>query len=344
MKKTTVLSAFLAGALVAQPASACDICSVYTLLGASESDLGVYAGLFEQYSDFGTLRLDGDEVPNEEDQSLRSSISQVILGYQFNRRFGVQANVPLIDRSYERPGQEGEGMERGSESGLGDVSVVALWRALERIEGESVRAVSLIAGVKLPSGDSDRLAEELAEGHHDEGEEQAGEHAHAAPVTSLRGAHEGEHHAASGVHGHDLALGSGSTDYLVGGSAFLSWKRLATRASAQYAIRTEGDFDYRYANDATWNVEAGVFALLSHERSLRVGVGVSGEKKGEDELRGEPLPDTAIEAIYAGPAISYSRGEDLFAELNLDLPVEQETSDLQIVPDWRARFAFSYRF
>lgn len=336
MKKRRLVCVLIAAAVVAQPVLACDICSVYTMLGARGSDLGVYAGLFEQYSDFSTLRLDGEEVPNDDGQSLRSSISQVVVGYQFNRRFGVQANVPLIDRSFRRP-EEG-GMESGGESGIGDVSVIALWRPIESFSGDGVRVVSLLGGVKLPTGDSDRLGEELEEDHH-EGEEEGG---HAAAFAALHDEH--DEHGASGVHGHDLALGTGSVDYLIGGSAFVSKKRFYTRVTAQYAVRTEGDFDYRFANDTTWTVEPGVFVLLGHDHTLSVGVGVFGEKKGKDQQLGETLDDTGIEAIYAGPAIAYSRGEDLFGELNVDLPIDQETTALQIVPDWRARLAFTYRF
>jgi hypothetical protein len=42
----------------------------------------------------------------------------------------------------------------------------------------------------------------------------------------------------SGINGHDLALGSGSIDGIVGGAAFASWDRLYATASAQHAIRS----------------------------------------------------------------------------------------------------------
>ena len=56
----------------------------------------------------------------------------------------------------------------------------------------------------------------------------------------------------SGVHGHDLALGSGSFDGIVGTGIYTRWTRAFFNASMQYAIRTKGDFDYQYANDLTW--------------------------------------------------------------------------------------------
>ena len=43
-------------------------------------------------------------------------------GYSFNSRFALQVNVPLIYRSFQRP--EGFAIDRGTESGLGDVSLL----------------------------------------------------------------------------------------------------------------------------------------------------------------------------------------------------------------------------
>jgi hypothetical protein len=333
----------------AAPAVACDICSVYMLLEARESRLGLYAGVFEQYADFSTLRLDGTEVDNDAGQYLRSSVTQVLVGYELGRRFGVQANVPLIDRSFRRP-EEG-GMETGGVSGVGDVAVVAHWRAIERYDAESAFVWTLLGGVELPTGDTDPLREELGEGHHDGGEEAEHDEGRAGgpgpgligSLIAMGAAHE-DHGPASGVHGHDLALGSGAVDGLVGTSVFLSHRRFYTRAQLQYAMRTEGDFDYRYADDMTWSVEPGFFLTLAHDRTLGLGVNLSGEHKGEDSLAGERLDDTAIDAIYAGPAVSFSYRTRLFAELDLDLPVEQDNSALQIVPDSRLRLAVTWRF
>ena len=300
---------------VAAPASGCDLCSVYAALEARESSPGLYAALFEQYTDFGTLRLDGDQVANDDRQSLRSSLTQVVVGYQLNRRFGIQANLPLIDRSFRRP--EGETIERGSVSGLGDATVLAHYRAVESYVGDTTVVWSFLGGVKLPTGDSARLAEEAAED--DQGE-------------------------ASGVHGHDLALGSGSVDGLVGTSGFFRWRRWLLNVEAQYALRRHGDHDYRYADDLIWSVAPGYFVFLDEGRSLSLTLAVSGERKGEDRFAGAAAEDTAIRAVYAGPALAYASGQRLYAQLAVDLPVEQHNSALQIVPDWRLCCGLTWRW
>ena len=68
------------------------------------------------------MQIDGREVANPTDQHLDSSITQLVGGYSFNSRFAVQVNVPLIYRSFVRP--EGFAIDRGTESGLGDISLL----------------------------------------------------------------------------------------------------------------------------------------------------------------------------------------------------------------------------
>ena len=76
----------------------------------------------EQFTYFNTVQVDGREVDNPTDQYLASSITQLVAGYTFNSRFALQVNVPLIYRSFQRP--EGFAIDRGTESGLGDVSLL----------------------------------------------------------------------------------------------------------------------------------------------------------------------------------------------------------------------------
>ncbi len=297
-------------------ASACDLCSVYASLQAKDSAKGWFGGGFEQFTHFGTLRDDGDRVANPLDQHVDSSITQLFAGYQFNDALGVQANVPYIRRAFRRP--EGDTVRNGTEAGLGDAVLLAHWRPVFAIRVDTVFALTLLGGVKLPTGSSDRIAEEF-----DEGSEEGG--------------------LPSAVHGHDLALGSGSVDGIVGVSAFLDHKRLVANASVQYSIRTKGDFDYRYANDLSWSFAPGYYLDLEHENTLAAAVVLSGERKGQDTLAGGRTDDTAISAVYLGPQLSYSRGSKLYAEAGADFPLRQNNAALQAVPDYRLRLALTWR-
>ena len=165
---------------------------------------------------------------------------------------------------------------------------------------------------------------------------------HTEPVPGGGGG--GTPQVVSGVHGHDLTLGSGSYDGLIGASVFWSWERFFVTAATQFAIRSEGAFDYQFANDLTWLAGPGAFVLLGHTYSLGVQGVFSGETKGNDQQLDVKFDDTAITALYAGPAFLFTWGTSLDAEVAADLPVVQHNTGLQIVPDFRVRAAMAWRF
>lgn len=299
-------------------AFACDLCAIYRATEAKASKQGVFTGVFEQYTRFGTLRDGGKKVENEAGQFLNSSITQFILGYQFNYRFGVQLNVPYIHRSFKRA--EGAGIDEGTVSGPGDVALVGNALIYRRLREESTFLWNAIGGVKFPTGDSDRLKEELSEEEPPPG----------APE--------------SGVHGHDLALGSGSYDLIVGTDAYGRWKRMFVTAAVHYSIRTEGDFDYRFANDLIFSLKPGIYIVLTDEGTLGLQLAVTGETKGKDELNGQELADTGITSLFVGPEISATWHENLSASAGADFPVVENNTSLQIVPDYRLRGAVNWRF
>src|SRR4029077_10825751 len=82
---------------------------------------GWYGAVAEQFTHFGTVQIDGDEVANPTGQYLDSSITQIVAGYGINDRFALQINVPLVYRDFKRP--EGFMIDRGTVSGLGDLSL-----------------------------------------------------------------------------------------------------------------------------------------------------------------------------------------------------------------------------
>ncbi len=323
----------LAGAIAAlasmsdTPATACDVCAVYTATEIREGRTGPMVGVAEQFSHFGTLQRGGDEVANPFGEKIDSSITQILAGYAPIPNLLLQANLPVIHRSFRRV-EEGVA-QTGSEHGIGDLSLLGQYALWTRQTEETIVRFTLIGGIKLPTGDSDRLREELEHGH---GDEEGAGHDHEAEEPE------------SGVHGHDLALGSGSIDGIVGARLFASRGRAFVTGGVQYAIRSEGDFDYRYADDLTWTGGPGYFLFLEHDHSLGLQAVLSGETKGKDELDGERLDDTAITALYVGPGVLFTHGSSFAVDVAGDLPVIQRNTALQIVPDYRIRGGVSFRF
>lgn len=327
-------------------ASGCDLCGCYSpkfeahegVLGfpTGDSQRGWFGALSEQFTHFGTLQLGGSEVDDPTGQRLESSITQMVVGYFINDRFGLQLNVPIIYRYYKRP--EGLDIERGTVSGLGDVSLLGRLELFRfsglgkqgsgACDGKSTvcpsgepdfsASVVALAGLKFPTGDSSRLKEEFNE---DEVE--------GAPL--------------SGIHGHDLALGSGSYDGIFGVQASARYKAVFFLADLQYAWRGEGRYSYRYANDLAWSGGPGYYFVRRRDSSLGLQLVLAGETKGKDKFRGQPAEDTGITSLYVGPRLVGSHGRWSF-ELGQETPVLLNNTSLQIVPDYRVRAGVAFQF
>lgn len=308
-----LLSLFITGG-----ASACDSCAIYSAMEAQgESATGWSVALAQQYTYFGTTQVDGDEVPNLADQHLDSTIIQAVAGYSFTPRLSVQLNLPYIYRSYTRP--EGFQTDKGVEQGIGDMSLIGRFVILREDEMKTTFTWNAMAGLKLPTGSASRIKEEFNE-------------------VEVPGAPE------SGIHGHDLALGSGSWDGVIGTSGYYRYERAFATASVQYSLRTEGDYDYRYANALSWEAGVGAYLLLEHQGTLAVELLVSGDYKKTDTFQGEDAEDTGMNAIYLGPKIIGTWGTGLSADIGVDLPVRLQNTAFQTVPDLRVHSGITWRF
>jgi hypothetical protein len=307
----------LAILLATQPVLACDICAVYSQTEAQGgTGKGFYAGTAEQFTHIGTLQEDGQKVDNTVGQRIVSSVSQIFAGYNFNDRFGLQLNLPVIYRSYIRP--RGSEIEHGSVSGIGDLSLLGKYTVYQRTRKESTISLAVLGGLKLPTGDASRLAEPEVENEE--------------PLPE------------SGIAGHDLALGSGSVDGIIGGTFSVRWEHLFVNGGVQYAIRTEGSYGHQYANDLTWSGGPGYYFALREDYTLSLQVLASGEAKGKDSFHGVKDEDSAATIVYFGPQLNFSWTDKLSVQAGLDLPVSIDNTGLQAVPDYRVHAAVTWKF
>ncbi len=316
----------------AAPASACELCAIYT--GDHEGGGPAnswFTGAAEQFTSFGSLQLDGRKVANPANQSLESSTTQFILGYNFNDHFSLQANIPYIHRSFRRPSDTG--IEQGSESGLGDAILVGKLLLLRKDTAESSFAWSLLGGLKFPTGDTSQLRDETQRLS-----------ALLDTFGTTHGHTHGNNSAESGIHGYDLSLGSGSFDARIGTTFHYTYKRAFFDASVQYAICTEGDYGYRFANDTTWDGGPGYFLLSNSSHRLALQAAVSGEHKGSDTFKDQPVDSTGFTVVYFGPKLSYTWKDRLTAHLGVDFPVSISNSGFQAVPGTRVRAGLTWMF
>ena len=317
----TVLLA-LAGAF-ATPSGACDLCAIYSAAQArGEMGKGWHGSIAHQFTHQGTLQQDGVKVPNAEGQKLDSAITQLAVGYNFASNFGLQLNLPFIHRAYERTTFTGVN-ETGSVSGLGDAALVANWSPWHAQTKHGIYRWTVLAGLKFPTGNSGRLQEEV--------DEKAPGFLPALPVESA-------------VHGHDLTLGSGSVDGILGSGLFASYEQFFFTASGQYALRTQGAKGYQFANDLSWSGGPGLYLLRSDDWTVSLQGNISGEYKQRDTFQGAKGVDTAVKTVFVGPQIGVAWKSKLSADLGVDLPVVRDNTATQTVPDYRVRAAVTLRF
>ncbi len=353
MKKILCLFGALALPLAAR---ACDLCGCYTpqletfptreavifgepsgaLVGGASWLGGFYGAVAEQFTHFGTLQLNGSELANPTGQYLNSSITQLVGGYTFSSRFALQVNLPLIDRGFRRP--EGFEIQEGNVAGLGDISLLGQF-LLFQIDSGGKRNLNFddpksprievrepdftlsgifTGGLKFPTGATSRLKEEFNE-------------------VEVEGAPE------SGIHGHDLTLGTGSYDGILGGQLALRYKSFFFQQELQFTLRTEGAHQYHFANDLSWSGGPGYYFVRKKRATVGLQAVVSGEYKNVDRFQGKVAADTGITSFFLGPRIMASLGK-ISAEVAAEFPLSIKNTALQAVPDYRLSGAIAIRF
>ena len=305
MKRGNILALAVLAVAGAQPVLGCDLCAIYSAQEAQSGGKGFFAGMAEQFTDFNTFKSDGHSAPNPDSEFIHILSSQLFAGYNFNKRLGVQFNLPLIWQEY------GQAAAHGSEFGPGDASLTGNFQIYQKSLDEFNFTWTALGGIKFPTGDSSWL---------------------------------GRPDFAAGIGGHDLALGSGSVDGLLGTGFSTRWKKLFVNGQMQYAVRTEGDFHHQYANDWSWSGGPGVYLALQDDYTIALQGTVSGESKGKDTFGGVPDNDSAETIIYAGPEISFTWSENFSAHIGVDLPVSYDNSGEQIMPTYRIHAALTWRF
>ena len=332
-----ILLALILLASGARAVMACDMCSVYSALQAQGvGGKGFFAGVVEQYIHEGTLQNEGQKINNPYGQYLNDSVTTVYAGYNLNSRLDLQFNLPIIDRSYQRP--VGSTVQTGSEFGIGDASVIGNFVIYRKIEKDFSFSWNFLGGIKFPTGDTSRLNDP-------EYQTGGGSHGfHASTATNGTTTTTSAVGTNSGVFSHSLALGSGSLDGVVGTSVSARWQKFFVNAGMQYSLTTEGAYSHQYANDLTWSGGPGYYFLLKEDYTLSLQAVVSGDYRGNDTYSGVSDGHSALTIVYVGPQINFTWTEKLSALLAVDVPVSIYNSGTQIVPDYKIRAAVRWNF
>jgi len=314
---------------------ACDLCAIYRATNAKgESASGFLLTVSEQFTPYNVLQREGEPyhaIPLYEEAYLNSSLTHVVPTYNFSEQFGVSLNLPVIYRSFRRIQLQpvapfGLEDETGTIFGLGDMSLIGRWTPLRISEMKYSIVGSLFAGAKFPTGDTDRLDQEIEQER--QGQELNG------PT---------HNHAIGGIHQHDLTLGSGSFDGVFGAAATLRYDRWFLAAQGQYYLRTEAN-DYKFGDEIMISGGPGVYLLLDKKFTLSLQAHAVYDTMAQDEVLGITSTETGWTAWYFGPLINFSWMDHLTANIGVDIPLRIYNHGLQSVPDYRIHGGVSWRF
>jgi hypothetical protein len=311
----TVLS--LVGAC-ATAALACDSCGCHVPPELSDLHTGWTFGLYEQVTWFDTAKDEGRRIDNADGQWEHSSTTQAIIDYRFSDAFSLTAFVPYISRSYRRV--DNGATDAGTVAGVGDSSLLLSYRPYRHFDAESAAQASLQIGIKAPTGDPSQL----------KGEEP--------------GSTAGDQDPDSLVGGHDVALGDGAWDVELGANAIARQGRWYASSQVFFIYHTEGAYFYRFANELSGGLSIGYFLVMELRNHLGLQLNLTGDTKGHDWVAGQETPDTANHNVFIGPELTMRWHSDLTAMIGFDLPLYEHNSDSQLVPTWKARASFGWRF
>ncbi len=319
---------------------ACDLCAVYRASDANGANAsGFVFSLAEQFIPYRTVQFESDEVNPTIRDHLDSSITHFVFGYNFTPRWGLSLNVPLThlefkrtDFRYSAGGPPAFFTEEGSETGLGDVSLIGRATLFQKSEMDYSLQVNLLTGIKLPTGDSDRLAEEM---------EQTRIYNTLIPPNTP---HDPLGHSIAAVHPHSIALGSGSVDGIFGITVNTRWQRAFLNAQAQYYLRTEGRSGFKYGDELMLSGGPGVFVWFDKSGSLSLQANIIYDQMGRDELDGVTSYRTGSTAWYLGPLFNLTLADRFTANIGIDLPLQIKNGGYQVVPDYRLHGGASWRF
>lgn len=322
-------------ALFATGASACELCAIYSASSArGESSSGFSFNVTEQYVSQNTTQIEGEELvgfPFLSDAYLNTSWTHFVPGYNFTPQFGINVSVPYVYREFRRtefPTTGGIIDEEGNEDGIGDMALIARFAPIQKIEANYSLRLNLMAGIKFPTGDTERLDDEVDRAKADRDLFGPGHN----------------HSSVGGIHQHDLTLGSGSFDGIFGVAFTGRWKRFFFNKQLQYYLRTAAR-DYEYADMFIASGGPGVYLIMDDAWTASVQGNVYYETSGADLLIGQRNIHTGMAAWYAGPQLNLTVGEHFSFNIAGEMPITDiYNRGLQTVVDYRVHGGLTWSF
>jgi hypothetical protein len=238
----------------------------------------------------------------ETEQYTKNQYYTLGLDYLLNRDWGVNLQVPYINRDHVTLGAGDTDNSYSKSNDLGDIKLMG------RYQGFFPDAkTGVILGLKLPTG---KINEVFNSG----------------PM-------------AGGLLDASLQAGTGSTDLVIGAYHFntlmpnVDW---FAQVLYQFAVSTRND--YRVGNAINANVGVRYTGLGDVMPQLQIN---AQQRQSDSGLNSDPL-NTGGKLVYLSPGLTVKVSDNVKVYGFVQLPIYQYVEGLQLAPRWNASLGFNF--
>ncbi len=303
------------------PAYSCDYCLLSQGISPLETVKGTGVRVTERYSSLDSVYRGTNEVenPGAKEEYFTTEFSGFFV---VSENLVFMASLPYKKTSLDghlhvhSDGEAEAHPDKGEETGLGDVSLLARYTFYRSHSLEMTNTIAGVWGVKLPTGKTDGRTEDGAD---------------------FLDAH--------------LQLGTGSTDLLVGLSFSHAHERGSLSGNVLAAITGDGeagDIDHRFGNtlnyDLTGKYRVYPSSVSPAGQQYFVALGLNGEVMDREVEGGEEVDDSGGHKLYLTPGVQAVIGEHLTIEASYHHPVYINVNGTQTVEDRKITGGISYIF
>lgn len=260
-----------------------------------------------------TLKQGTSSVTDPKDETVTTYEEDLTFVWGATRDLTLGITQPFLQRRLRFDGPDGERQVIAAD-GPGDLMAVGVYRFFRRDVERSTTQVSLLGGLKLPSGATDIEDSNLPR------------------LTGSQGTRLPP----------SLQLGSGSVDGIVGLAGFHNMDRLSFYADVQGKLNTEGAQDFQAGNGVFYDLTADY--VLLPQRNMFVLLELNGISTSRAEQAGRTVRDSGGQLLFISPGLQYLPLPYLILEASVQVPIYRDLNGRQLAPDWSVVVGVRYLF
>jgi len=250
-----------------------------------------------------TLKEGTGTVTDPRNQALTTFEEDVTFVYGVTRDLTLGVTFPILERRlrFDDPAGERRTITAG---GPGDLTLAGAYRFYREDVERGTTQLSLLGGLKLPSGATDIEDSDLPR-------------LTGQPGTRLPPS---------------LQLGSGSVDGIIGLAGMHNMDRLTFYADVQGKVNTEGAQDLRAGNSVFYDLSADY--VLLPERNMFVILELNGVSTSRAEQTGRTVRASGGQLLFLSPGLQYLPRPNVILEGSVQVPIYRDLNGRQLTPDW----------